>query len=289
MVQRILVADDDERLAAMVADFLRQKDYNERVSDGASALAKLGQSQPDVLITDIQMPTLDGFTLLKHTRESYPDCAVVVMTGYGSLEDAGRAKQLGAFTIVLPPLRDRRADIPLRAKALLGKTAAADRREGLEISTGAMDRLMDYDWPGNVRELQNQLRVAAIACINDKSTRIEAKHLMMPGTGVYGQQAPSAAESGNRVAVGKTALPAPSPKPSSSISMIDFNQMDFAGADGYRSLRDELVKNFDRSYFSRLLTETGGNVSKAAKTAGLDRKRLREKLKAAGLNIEDFR
>lgn len=511
MVQRILVADDDERLATMVADFLKQQGYElELSSDGASALARLGKFKPDVLITDIQMPTLDGFTLLKHTVQTYPKCAVVVMTGYGSLEDAGKAKQFGAFdylqkpfppddllailerikkvganqgsddsdqfpemigesaamkevfsrilqvantdlavliqgetgtgkelvstaihrlsfrnrgqfvvvncatlehdlfeselfghtqgaftgathakegllaaasggtifldeigeitkksqakllraietgeirrlgetkarkvdarvvaatniplrraaaeghfrsdlffrlaafTIVLPPLKQRRSDIPILARALLKRTAAADRRDPLEINDGAMNRLMEYDWPGNVRELQNLLRAAAISCVNQKTNVMGPDHLLLPGFG-FGEQVTPMTHPGftpTAAPAPQAAQPfqsppvfAPSQPPNSSlgtgitprvekVDAIDFSAINFKESESYKAVRDELIKNFDRQYFSQLLTQTNGNVSKAARIAGLDRKRLREKLVAAGLEIEDFR
>jgi transcriptional regulator with PAS, ATPase and Fis domain len=72
--------------------------------------------------------------------------------------------RLNTFPICLPPLRERRDDIPLLATSLLGRVAA--ERE-LKISPAALERLMAYDYPGNVRELRNILERASLLCDGD--------------------------------------------------------------------------------------------------------------------------
>ncbi len=72
--------------------------------------------------------------------------------------------RLNTFPIVLPALRERVADVPLLAEALLSRVAP--KRE-LHISAAAMDCLMAYDYPGNVRELRNVLERATLLCDGD--------------------------------------------------------------------------------------------------------------------------
>ena len=104
MVRRILVCDDDQRLARLVGGFLGQRGYEvDIVADGDQALEALERLEPNVLITDVQMPGLDGFELLRRVRSTNPACAVIMMTGYGSVEAAGRAKQLGALHYLQKP------------------------------------------------------------------------------------------------------------------------------------------------------------------------------------------
>ncbi len=66
--------------------------------------------------------------------------------------------------VVLPPLRERREDIPLLAEAFLQKFRATSRKDVQEVDHEAMRRLIQHSWPGNVRELQNAIESAAIRC-----------------------------------------------------------------------------------------------------------------------------
>ena len=82
---------------------------------------------------------------------------------------AGRFREdlfyrLCVVPIYLPPLRERRNDIPLLAEHLLRKAATETDRENIVLSIEAVDVLMDYDWPGNVRELENALQYAKVKC-----------------------------------------------------------------------------------------------------------------------------
>ena len=72
--------------------------------------------------------------------------------------------RLNVFTIFVPPLRDRRPDIPLLADHFVEKYASRHRRDVRRISTPAIDVLMSYHWPGNVRELENAIERAVLVC-----------------------------------------------------------------------------------------------------------------------------
>lgn len=85
--------------------------------------------------------------------------------------------RLNVMPLCLPPLRERRIDIPLLAEHFLKRFAAEMQRESLSFSPAAMEKLMDHDWPGNVRELQNWIQYALIKC---RGTRIEPGHLPPP-------------------------------------------------------------------------------------------------------------
>ncbi len=81
--------------------------------------------------------------------------------------------RLNVVEINLPPLRNRREDIPLLAKHFISKVAAEQRSNGKTIAADAMSALIDYDWQGNIRELQNAIERAFIL----SSEEIELKHL----------------------------------------------------------------------------------------------------------------
>jgi Nif-specific regulatory protein len=72
--------------------------------------------------------------------------------------------RLNVFSIYMPPLRERRPDIPLLADHFVEKYAAAHGKDVRRIATTAIDMLMAYHWPGNVRELENCIERAALVC-----------------------------------------------------------------------------------------------------------------------------
>src|SRR5215218_5806440 len=83
------------------------------------------------------------------------------------MTDDGRFREdlyyrLHVITVQLPPLRERKDDIPLLIQHFLVKYGEENHKPNLELAADALDLLMDYDWPGNVRELQNVIERAAV-------------------------------------------------------------------------------------------------------------------------------
>ncbi len=72
--------------------------------------------------------------------------------------------RLNVFSIFIPPLRERRPDLPLLADHFVEKYAAAHGKDVRRIATTAIDMLMSYHWPGNVRELENCIERAVLVC-----------------------------------------------------------------------------------------------------------------------------
>ena len=70
--------------------------------------------------------------------------------------------RLHVINVVLPPLRERREDVPLLAQHFLEKYAKENNRGVLELTPAALDLMVDYDWPGNVRELENVIERAVV-------------------------------------------------------------------------------------------------------------------------------
>ena len=107
------------------------------------------------------------------TESSKVDVRVIAATNrdLATLVAAGAFREdlfyrLSVVTITLPPLRERRDDIPLLARHFLEAYAAANHRPASAISPEAMTPLLTYDWPGNVRELQHAVEQAAALTSN---------------------------------------------------------------------------------------------------------------------------
>ena len=99
------------------------------------------------------------------------DVRIIAATNVGLREMTAQGKfredlfyRLNVITVELPPLRDRREDIPLLVQHFLDKYSEESRRDSLILSPEAMDRLMAYDWPGNIRELENVIERAVVLC-----------------------------------------------------------------------------------------------------------------------------
>ncbi len=103
---------------------------------------------------------------------------------------AGRFREdlyyrLCVVPIHLPPLRERRNDIPLLAEHLLKKASAEMGRDDVVLSSETIDVMIDYDWPGNVRELENALQYALVKC---RDNILLPKHLP---SNIYKAESPS--------------------------------------------------------------------------------------------------
>ena len=97
--------------------------------------------------------------------------------------------RLAAFPITVPPLRDRREDIPILADHFLKKYAAAAEKAIRDISTDALQMLAQHDFPGNVRELENAIERAVLYETTD---RLQPENLLLHQTQERSQPATSA-------------------------------------------------------------------------------------------------
>ena len=99
--ERILVVDDDTYVREATTEILIRKGYQvETASDGKIALQKLDESEYDLILSDIRMPNMTGMELLEQARTRVPDTHIVLMTAYGTIEDAVEAIQKGAFDYI---------------------------------------------------------------------------------------------------------------------------------------------------------------------------------------------
>jgi two-component system nitrogen regulation response regulator NtrX len=159
--------------------------------------------------------------------------------------------RLNVIPFYVPPLRDRKEDIPLLVKEFLEEFGQQYGRPHVEISTDALATLRQYHWPGNVRELRNL--VERVLILNPKVNRIEKKHLPML---VY--RGPKLTESG-RI----------SPRGEEFSSLVEAREA------------------YEREFILKKLDEFHGNVSRAAEGLGLERSHLYRKMKALGVSIKE--
>jgi two-component system, NtrC family, response regulator AtoC len=101
---RVMVVDDDAETLALLREVVAKEGYQVEIAEDAeTALRRLGEWQPDLVITDIHMPGMDGLALLAAVREKAPDILVILLTAYGSLKTAVDAIKAGAFDYLSKP------------------------------------------------------------------------------------------------------------------------------------------------------------------------------------------
>ena len=104
MTERILVVDDEAAIVAACVRALSRAGYTvDGVGDSETALHRLGEEVFDLLLADLRMPGRDGLELLALAKELDPHLSVVMITGYGTMDDALRAIRLGAQGFLLKP------------------------------------------------------------------------------------------------------------------------------------------------------------------------------------------
>ncbi len=152
--------------------------------------------------------------------------------------------RLNVISIPLPPLRERKGDVPLIASHYLQKYAAASGKEIHGIAPAALDLLEAYHWPGNVRELQNVIERGAVLTDADQ---------------IRPQDMPDHLR----------AHPPPEAPPPKGLPP--------------QAAQAPWARRLQRAYLQDLLRRHGGNISQAAKAAGVDRKTIHRLLKRHNL------
>src|SRR3712207_4361809 len=99
---RVLVVDDEEPIRLTMSDLLRRRGYEVITAEnGEAALALIHQRPFDLLLLDLKMPGLSGIDVAKRARELYPEVAIIILTGHGSLDSALDSMHLGVFDYLL--------------------------------------------------------------------------------------------------------------------------------------------------------------------------------------------
>jgi DNA-binding NtrC family response regulator len=149
----------------------RKRGKFEMAEGGTIFLDEIGDISPKTQVDLLRVLQERSFYRLGGSEEVRVDVRVIAATKV-DLQQAvreGRFRddlyyRLNVIEICIPPLRERREDIPLLAEHFLDRLSHELGKAGLELSPGGLKCLMDYDWPGNVRELENALERAIVTC-----------------------------------------------------------------------------------------------------------------------------
>jgi len=158
--------------------------------------------------------------------------------------------RLNVLTVRVPALRERPGDIPLLALHFLRDTCLELGSYDKELTSEALGYLASRRWPGNVRELLNFVRRLAVFCRGPIITEAEVRLMDASGQG------------------------SPIGRP---------------GIESYKEAKERFLEDFTRSYVQRLLQETAGNISLAARMSGLERVSLQKIVRRLGISADGFR
>ena len=183
------------------------------------------------------------------------DVRVIAATNrdLGAAMAAGKFKsdlffRLNVFPIQVPPLRERREDVPLLVEHFLSLRASTSGTPPRHVDERTMSMLERYAWPGNIRELQNVLERWAIICGTDDISMDES---WLPRDSRLSESTPSAGA-------------APEPPPDDELNLREY------------------IEALERKLITRAMTAVGGNQSEAARRLGVSRGALLGRLRKYG-------
>jgi two-component system nitrogen regulation response regulator NtrX len=232
----------------------------ERADGGTLFLDEVGDMSLKTQARVLRALDEQRFLPVGATHPIHVDVRVIAATNKDLEEEIARGNfredlfyRLNVIPFFVPPLRDRKEDIPLLVKEFLQEFGTQYGRPHVEMHPDALDTLQRYHWPGNVRELRNL--VERVLILNPKTQRIERKHL--PMLAIRDQARDPAAREGQRTR-----------------------------SEDFSSLL-EAREAYERDYILKKLDELNGNVSRAAEALGLERSHLYRKMKALGVTIKE--
>ena len=143
----VLTVDDDVDAVGFLSELLMLSGFDPIVvTSGDQALEYFSKIKPDIVLTDIQMPGMDGIKLLKKIRELDESIPVILLTGHGETENAIKALRLGAYDFLLKPIN---AEILI---STLERAAKHCRLENLKMNTPTDLKLKWRLEPGSLQK-----------------------------------------------------------------------------------------------------------------------------------------
>jgi DNA-binding NtrC family response regulator len=226
---------------------------------GTLFLDEIGEMSPDVQPKLLRFLESGEILPLGETRPQFIDVRIVAATNadLDQLVNEGRFREdlyyrLNVIRLQVPPLRERREEIPLLVGALVEKFAREAQKPPLRVTEEAMEHLVLHHWPGNVRQLANELR--RLAALADPGSLVTPEHL-----------------SPEIVASRRT--PPAEVRELSSHEMIVRTDQSLVAA----------TEHVERRFIQQALEQAGGNVERAAQLLGLSRKGLFLKRQRLGM------
>ncbi|MCB9697817.1 MAG: sigma-54-dependent Fis family transcriptional regulator [Alphaproteobacteria bacterium] len=243
----------------------------EMADGGTLFLDELGETTLNVQVNLLRVLEEMCFRRVGGREMVHVDVRIIAATNV-QLEKAvadGKFRQdlyyrLAVFPIVLPPLRERREDIPLLVRHFLDEVAGEYRLEPPRLSAEAVQRILAYDWPGNVRQLRAMCERWVVAFSGQRVREEDLPAQMFGGA----ELAPS----------GSPPVGAPIP----SGAPLDLSRP-------MQEHVDAAVADVERRYLEAALHRHGGHLSRTAEASGITRRTLYNKMRQLGLDADTYK
>ncbi len=236
-----------------------KKGLVEEAHEGTLFLDEIGDLNPNMQTKLLRLLQEGEYKPVGSLITKKADIRFVAATNHNLKADISEKKfredlyyRLNVVHIDLPALKERKQDIPMLAYHFLKKYAQVNGKAIQEISPEAMQALMGREYPGNVRELENIIERGVIFC-NTDALKVKDLHLDPEGASFF-------------------------PELTEDVARLSFKEA-----------KDKMISLFHNQYIMALLRESGGNISKAAEIAGIQRQYLHRLMKEAGIEAEQFK
>jgi DNA-binding NtrC family response regulator len=225
----------------------------EQADGGTLFLDEIGEISPETQVKLLRLLGERTFERVGGNASIKADVRLVAATNkhLETLVADGRFRddlfyRLNVVRIHMPPLRDRSEDIPLMVQAFLKQSCQENDKPVRELTSDAMNRLIEYPWPGNVRELRAAVDHGVVLATGPKITLRDLPNALRQWTGE----------------ARLTAVPEPGRAPATAAASSPWN-----------------IQEREHDLIRRALQETNGNITEAATRLGISRRTLHRKLK----------
>ncbi|UCF83714.1 MAG: sigma-54-dependent Fis family transcriptional regulator [Desulfobacteraceae bacterium] len=236
-----------------------KKGLVEEAHEGTLFLDEIGDLRPRMQTKLLRLLQEGEYRPVGSVETKKADLRFIAATNHNLKEDIREKRfredlyyRLSVINFEIPPLKERKQDIPLLTYHFLIKYGQIHQKDVRDVSPSAMEMLISQSFSGNVRELENIIERGVIFC---RKNALEVRDLHLDN-----QQ---------------------------NSSYVDLAQE--VSRLSFKEAKEQMIKRFHRDYIRSLLEENGGNISRAAKAAGIQRQYVHRLMKEAGLTAEDFK
>ena len=248
----------------------RRNGLVEAANGGTFFLDEIGELELPIQVKLLRLLQEREFRRVGGTDIQTADLRIVAATNR-NLEEAVQAgtfredlyHRLNVVQVVLPPLRERESDVILLLQSFLDKLSLQQGREALRCSPEVLEHLTSYSWPGNVRELYNCARYLTGLTVGDTANLSDLPPRIRDTAVSHPRKTPTA--------------PRPISESNETGHRLDAPSIRYDLA--YKSAKRLWLEVFEYAYISRLLEKHNGNISHAARSAGIDRKSIQRLMK----------
>ena len=169
---RVLVVDDDNYIRLFLQETLEGKGYQvELAEDGAAALAKVKANPPDLVLTDLKMPKMDGLELLQAVSKLDQPPGCIIITAYGTVETAVKAMKEGAFDYLTKPFSITEIESRLSRFFELNSL----RRENRQLKEELKAHIVMTDMVGESPEIMKVMQIVEMVSASDAPVFIQGE------------------------------------------------------------------------------------------------------------------